>query len=456
MNHKGGYEERVVHTVNSQILLDGTQVCRNVKLMRVAVVTPVFLGGFGEFTHLKGALIGGAEVYLHTFIKEVLEEVASEIVVYQERGFSARFSKKTSVKTVSSLKALKLDGFDLAIINKLELASKLSRSQLSRVRSIAIHHGMSTPPALTLDALKTYYEHDHAFPLRGRKIRGAIRRFFGRRIEDLARVLFWAVKNLKKWKTAVMEVNRCSDLVDCVVSVDKDSLRYVHPSRRVKWRVIYNFVDLNLFKPSFRDDPSKEKRILVPRNLTTYRGTFIIPKLAYLLKRWGYRDFKFLIAGSGHLRPFLERETERLKVSEEVALCGHQDHFRDMPRLYAESDIVLVPSLASEGTSLAVLEGMASRKPVVTTDVGGIKDIGVNGIHKLSSPFNIKKIGRNIARLMEDEDLTERISEAGYRYVRRNHNLQLWKERWRRIIDEMLLVEEQPLPVELIKVPLTI
>ena len=418
--------------------------------MRVAVVTPVFLGGFGEFTHLKGALIGGAEVYLHTLIKEVLEEVASEIVVYQERGFSTRLSKKTSVKTISSVKALKLDGFDLAIINKLQYAYELNRSQLSRVRSIAIHHGMSTPPALTLDALKIYYEHDHAFPLRGRKIRGAVRRFFGRRIEGLARVLFWAVKNLKKWKTAIMRVNRCSDLVDCVVSVDKYSLRYVHPSRRVKWRVIYNFVDLNLFKPSFRD-PSKEKRILVPKNLTTYGGTFIIPKLAYLLKRWGYSDFKFLIAGSGHLRLFLERETERLKVSEEVALCGHQDHFRDMPRLYAESDIVLVPSLANEGTSLAVLEGMASRKPVVTTDVGGIKDIGVNGIHKLSSPFNIKKIGENIARLMEDEDLTERISEAGYWYVRRNHNLQLWKERWRRII-----VEEQPLPVELIKVPLTI
>ena len=415
----------------------------------------MFLGGFGEFTHLKGALIGGAEVYLHTFIKEVLEEVASEIVVYQERGFSARFSKKTSVKTISSLNALKLDGFDLAIINKLELASKLSRFQLSRVRSIAIHHGMSTPPASTLDTLKIYYKYEHIFPLHGRRLR-VLRRLLGKRTVNLARALFLVKNDVKKRKSAVMEVNRCSDLVDCVVSVDKDSLRYVHPSRRVKWRVIYNFVDLNLFKPSFRDDPSKEKRILVPRNLTTCRGTFIIPKLAYLLKRWGYRDFKFLIAGSGHLRPFLERETERLKVSEEVALCGHQDHFRDMPRLYAESDIVLVPSLASEGTSLAVLEGMASRKPVVTTDVGGIKDIGVNGIHKLSSPFNIKKIGRNIARLMEDEDLTERISEAGYRYVRRNHNLQLWKERWQRIIDEMLLVEEQPLPVELIKVPLTI
>jgi len=405
--------------------------------MRVAIVTPVFLGRFGEFTRLRGSLIGGAEVYLHTLIKEVLEEVASEIVVYQERGISKRFSKKTSVKTISRLNALKLDGFDLAIINKLELASKLSRSQLSRLRSIAIHHGMSTPPALTLDTLKTYYEHDHAFPLRGRKLRGAIRRFFGRRIEDLARTLFWVKNNLKERKTAIIRVNRCSDLVDCVVSVDKDSLRYVHPSRRVKWRVIYNFVDLNLFKPSFRKTLSSEKIILVPRNLTTYRGTFIIPKLACLLKKWGYRDFKFLVTGSGHLRPFLEGEIRRLKLSEEVVLCGHQDHFRDMPRLYAKSDIVLVPTLASEGTSLAVLEGMASRKPVVTTDVGGINDIGVNGIHKLSSPFNVQKIGRNIARLLEDEDLMERISEAGYRYVRRNHNLELWRKRWRRMLDEI-------------------
>ncbi len=108
-----------------------------------------------------------------------------------------------------------------------------------------------------------------------------------------------------------------------------------------------------------------------------------------------------------------------------------------MPRLYAESDIVLVPSLASEGTSLAVLEGMASQKPVVTTDVGGIKDIGINGEHKLSSSFSTRKIGRNIARLLEDEDLMKRISEAGYRYVCRNHSLQLWKKRWQRMLDEI-------------------
>jgi len=39
-----------------------------------------------------------------------------------------------------------------------------------------------------------------------------------------------------------------------------------------------------------------------------------------------------------------------------------------MPRIYA----------SSEGTSFAVLEGMAMKKPIVTTDVGGIKEIGIN------------------------------------------------------------------------------
>jgi glycosyltransferase involved in cell wall biosynthesis len=124
-------------------------------------------------------------------------------------------------------------------------------------------------------------------------------------------------------------------------------------------------------------------------------------------------------------------------LEKEVILLGHQDHFKDMPRLFSESDIILVPTFDSEGTSLAVLEGMAFKKPVVTTDVGGLNDIGVNGKHKLSSSFDVKKIARNITRLMEDENLMKRIGDTAFEYVCQNHNLNLWKEKWREVIYEV-------------------
>ncbi|RLG94598.1 hypothetical protein DRO37_05140 [Candidatus Bathyarchaeota archaeon] len=64
-----------------------------------------------------------------------------------------------------------------------------------------------------------------------------------------------------------------------------------------------------------------------------------------------------------HLKGYLEKH-----LGDHIVLLGHRDHFSEMPRIYA----------SSEGTSFAVLEGMAMKKPIVTTDVGGIKEIGIN------------------------------------------------------------------------------
>ncbi len=54
----------------------------------------------------------------------------------------------------------------------------------------------------------------------------------------------------------------------------------------------------------------------------------------------------------------------------------------DMPAVYAGLDIVALSSL-NEGTPMTLLEAMAAGKPVVATDVGGVRDIvedGVNGL----------------------------------------------------------------------------
>jgi len=108
----------------------------------------------------------------------------------------------------------------------------------------------------------------------------------------------------------------------------------------------------------------------------------------------GVLPFRFKIAGEGHLHLFVENEIRKLKSEKEVILLGHRDHFREMPRIYANSDIVLLPSFFSEGTSLAVLEGMASEKPVVTTDTGGINDMGVNGGIRSQVHLMLKGLGR--------------------------------------------------------------
>lgn len=414
--------------------------------MKIAIITKVFLGEFDTYRNLKGNIIGGAEVYLYKLIKEVLEPIASNIVVYQQYGAPVKFSEKTIVITNSNLSTSKLSNFDLVILNGLQsgLQSIFSKINSSKTKSIAIHHGMIIPPDLTFDVLRTVWEYHTIFlgHAENFKSHNLIRLFLGEKIADLSmkpyKFLLYVRENIRRKKFAISLVNSSSAYVDIVVSVDKDSLRYVNPSQRAKWKVIYNFVDFNIFNPNLpRQNNFHGKTILVPRNLTVFRGVFIVPKLAFLLRKYGYRRLRFLIAGEGHLRPFLENEIKRLKLEKEVILLGHQDHFRDMPYLYANSDIVLVPSFESEGTSLAVLEGMASKKPVVTTNVGGIKDIGIHRKHKLSSSFNIKGFANHIAQLIEDESLMKKLAESGYEYVTRYHNISTWKKMWQEVIERV-------------------
>jgi len=316
------------------------------------------------------------------------------------------------------------------------------KTNFSKTKSITINYVIVNPPNLTLDTFKTIWEYHTIFcgPVENFMPYNLIKLFLGEKIGYLAmkpyKFLLYVRGTIRKKKFAMSTVNSSSEYVDIVVSVDKDSLRYVNPSQRAKWKVIYNFVDFNIFNPNVpRQNDFYGKTILVPRNLTVARGVFIVPKLAYLLKKYGYRHLRFLIAGEGYLRPFLENEIKRLKLEKDVILLGHQDHFRDMPRLYANSDIVLVPSFENEGTSLAVLEGMASKKPVITTNVGGIKDIGVHRKHKLSSSFSIENFANHIVQIIEDESLMKKIAETGYKYVTRYHHVSIWKKRWQEVIE---------------------
>ncbi|MBM3250519.1 MAG: glycosyltransferase family 4 protein [Candidatus Omnitrophica bacterium] len=80
---------------------------------------------------------------------------------------------------------------------------------------------------------------------------------------------------------------------------------------------------------------------------------------------------KFLLVGEGELRPRIESLIQRLKLEEAVTLTGWR---RDIPRILSGVDVFVLSSLW-EGLPVAVLEAMASGKPVVATDTGGVREV---------------------------------------------------------------------------------
>jgi len=81
--------------------------------------------------------------------------------------------------------------------------------------------------------------------------------------------------------------------------------------------------------------------------------------------------FKFFVVGDGELREELTRETATLGIEKNVLFTGWQ---KEMPEVYRKLDAVVLTSL-NEGTPVSLIEAMAAARPVIATDVGGVRDL---------------------------------------------------------------------------------
>ncbi len=105
--------------------------------------------------------------------------------------------------------------------------------------------------------------------------------------------------------------------------------------------------------------------------------------VGYLIERKGQRiaidavarlpDATLLIVGQGPAQAELEAQIANLGLGHRVKLLGSIPH-ENLPPLFAAADIMVLPT-ASEGLANVWVEALASGTPVVTTDVGGAREV---------------------------------------------------------------------------------
>lgn len=139
---------------------------------------------------------------------------------------------------------------------------------------------------------------------------------------------------------------------------------------------IYNPVDTRRFFPANCEEERKTFRIITIGRMTSIKNqAFLIETFATYHKR--NPNSELMVLGDGPLREELVALTERLECLSCISLPGVVSDVRD--RLVS-SDVFVLTSLY-EGLPMTVLEAMACGLPVVSTDVGGIRDIVAdNGI----------------------------------------------------------------------------
>ncbi|QCH26559.1 GT4 family glycosyltransferase PelF [Clostridium tyrobutyricum] len=97
---------------------------------------------------------------------------------------------------------------------------------------------------------------------------------------------------------------------------------------------------------------------------------------------------------------------------------------------YMDRIDIMVLSSISEGQPLAILEGMACKKPFVTTNVGSCSELlyGVNddyGSAGIVVPLmNYVKMGHALIKLCKDKELRKQMGENGFRRVSKEYTLE--------------------------------
>jgi glycosyltransferase involved in cell wall biosynthesis len=123
---------------------------------------------------------------------------------------------------------------------------------------------------------------------------------------------------------------------------------------------------------------------------------------------------QFLVLGDGERRVELEALVAELDLHESVRFLGWR---RDMVNVYADLDVVALTSL-NEGSPVALIEALASARPVVATTVGGVSEVVVDGVTGLTVPSaDTAAFADAVVRLLSDEVLAARLGSAGRQHV---------------------------------------
>lgn len=195
-----------------------------------------------------------------------------------------------------------------------------------------------------------------------------------------------------------------------------------------------NYVDLKQFAPRDKDFHAQRLSVLFPRRLRVERG--ILEVFAAFDELFASdQPFDLHLCGGGppsdvaRARDFVARHPGRARWTEAAMI--------DMPAVYGTSHIVMIPTLFSEGTSLACLEAMATRNGVVATHVGGLPNLVLDGVNGLLIKPGAAALVSALCRLADDRALLADLADRAVA-VSAAFSIEQWQSRWREIVQRVV------------------
>ena len=228
-----------------------------------------------------------------------------------------------------------------------------------------------------------------------------------------------------------------------VISVDTNTInwfRTITNDAEVNMTYIPNFVDKKEFFPPDKPRSDKKIRVVYPRRLYSARGfDLVLEAFPKLFKEFPEMELEFI----GQIDDSAAKALKKFLADHKGRVTHRCCPPEEMPKVYRNADIVLVPTCYSEGTSLSCLEAMASGCAVIATNVGGLPELIINRYNGLLIAPNAEELEEAVRLLLKDADLRKKLGETAIA-TSECYELQIWRQAWKKILSSKLSMTIKP------------
>jgi glycosyltransferase involved in cell wall biosynthesis len=193
-----------------------------------------------------------------------------------------------------------------------------------------------------------------------------------------------------------------------------------------KIRTVANYVDTDLFTPSYSTKPTK--RLIIIGRLERQKN---IDSLIIALADTG---IELWIVGQGSWEERLLALAKKYKV--EVKFHGVQSH-RSLPELLNSATAFILPS-HWEGHPKTLLEALSCGLPAIGGDIASIRGVIKDGENGLLCGLTPEAIKKTVLQLLADQDLQKKLGKNARQYALENLTIGKTVERELEIIRELI------------------
>ena len=210
-----------------------------------------------------------------------------------------------------------------------------------------------------------------------------------------------------------------SDGITAVSQFLKDKTNeYFQIDRDIK--VIYNFIDFGRFKKSDKEHfrkaiaPDGEKILMHTSNFRKVKRVQDVVKI--FKKVVQVLPAKLLMIGDGPERAGCEELCRSMGICHDIRFLGKQDAIEE---LLALTDVFVLPS-GNESFGLAALEAMACEVPVISSNIGGLPEVNIEGeTGFLSDVGDVDSMAAATIALLQDPKLLQQFRENARKQAER-------------------------------------